>query len=147
MSSLDELLDAAVERVETERDTETVEVLIGGELWIFRFAVLDGVTWANVIAVNPMRPGSNIDARFGYNYDGAAVTAAPLSGVRVVDDESQALTAEQWSKVIKALSGHDFQKVTNAVWLLNEIAPGRRVSAAKKALTDATKKKAPSQES
>lgn len=129
----DALLDAAIERRTAEPVTETVDVLVGVEVWSLRFSEMDALEWANVIALNPQRPGSNIDRQFGYNYDGAAMTAAPLSGVRVDGETVLKLSESQWVKVFRAISGHDFEKLSNAVWGLNEIQPMRRLAEAKKA--------------
>lgn len=69
------------------------------------------------------------------------MTAAPLSGARVDGDTVTELTAEQWLKLFKAISGHDFEKMSNAVWGLNEIHPMRRLAQAKKALAVVPAKK------
>tara|TARA_R110002124_G_scaffold5003_5_gene31472 strand:+ start:1832 stop:2260 length:429 start_codon:yes stop_codon:yes gene_type:complete len=138
--SVDEELDAVIESRNVEPETETVDVMVGKSLWTLKFQELDGLDWANVIALNPLRPGVNIDRQFGYDYDGAAMTAAPLSGVRVTADGTEALSSEQWKKLFKTLAGHDFTKVANAVWALNEINPMRRLAKAKKALADVSAK-------
>lgn len=144
MKDFDALLDEAVEARSAKPETETVDVLINGTVVTLRFSEMSSLDWANVIAVNPQRLGSPIDRQFGYNYDGAAITASPTCGVRVEGDSESKMTAEQWEKLFKVMAGHDFQKITNAIWALNEISPMRRLAEAKKKLVAGSKRKSSS---
>lgn len=141
MSDFDALLDEAVETRSEKLETETVEVLVNQTVVTLRFSEMAAKDWADVIAVNPQRLGSPIDRQFGYNYDGAAITASPKCGVRVEGDSESKMTAEQWEKLFGVIAGHDFQKITNAVWSLNEISPMRRLAEAKKKLLAGSKRK------
>lgn len=130
MTSIDDLIAASTS---AEPETETVEVLIGGELVALKFAEMQGEVWAGITVRNPPRLDVPLDMAKGYNIHSATQVAAAESGVRVDGDTETKLTEKQWRGIWKALSGADFQTVIDTVWSLNEWAPSQRVEAAKKA--------------
>jgi len=140
---------AAVQSV--ERPWADVPVMINNHLHMFRFVQMDGAEWAAEADKHPARPGVGIDERYGYNLRSLIKGAAPLCGFRLVDGVpvalrvdpivkgSKAARVDEWASVWKAISGHDFQRVTDAIWSLNEYLPQKAVEAAKKALDDSVK--------
>lgn len=135
--SFDDDLNAAVKG---EREFRDVDVLVGKKLHTLRFRQIDGLLWAAHADKNPARPDVLVDARYGYNLRGIVMSVAPISGVRLEGDKEVELTAEQWKKLFKSLDGAGFQRVSDAVWDLNEYTPGQQVEAAKKALSGSKKK-------
>lgn len=142
MSFKDDLVAAKKKRA-TEPETQTVDVVLNGNLVVLKFTVMDSMDWANTTARFPMRPNTAIDARYGYNVHGVARAAAPLCGVRVEDgkdvplgvtrDEKGKVVESEWEDLFDALSGHEFTVVASAIWGLNEWGPSARIEAAKKA--------------
>lgn len=145
MSDLDALLDAAIERRTTDPETETVEVMVGDSTLVLKFTEMDSTEWANVIAVNPLRPSSAIDRRYGHNYHASARMAAPECGVRVDGDAETKLTLEQWEKLFKAIAPRDFNNIASAILSLNDFGPEQRLATAKKAsaVVSAKKRRSP----
>jgi len=143
MSDLDALLDAAKERKTAEPDSRTHEVLIGEDVWTLRFDAMDSRAWGDVTAANPLRPDSPIDRRYGYDFNGAARSAAPLCGVRVVDGKDESLTPAQWEKVFDIISGGESNKIASDIFEMNDFAPAQRLATRKKALAAAQKQKRP----
>jgi len=143
VSDLDAALDAAIAKRTAEPVTETVEVLVGDEVWFLRFEEMYSGTWADICASSPIRVDAPLDRNYGYNFTVATEKAAPLSGVRLVDGVVETLTSEQWSKLFAVLSGHDRSSVQDAVFKLNEFDPAQRLARAKKALRVASKQKRP----
>jgi hypothetical protein len=94
-----------------------------------RFTRLDGEKWSNITAAHPMRIDVALDRNYGYNFDAVSKSAAILSGVRLSDDGEEELTPEQWERLFKRLSGHDFRQIIDAVWTLNEYAPSQHIEA------------------
>ena len=137
---------AAAQDVEAPRID--VDVLVNKKLYTLRFRQMDGLEWASEVDRHPARPGVMLDARYGYNLRSLVKGAAPKCGVRVDGDAelplrvdpfvkgSQTARVDEWALVLKAISGHDFQRITDAIWALNEKFPEDAVKAAKKALSD-----------
>jgi hypothetical protein len=126
-----------------------VLVLVNKKPHTLRFRPMDGLAWAAETDRHAPRPGVLIDTKYGYNIRTLTKGAAEQSGVRVVDGEERPLrvdpfdpehpTAErvnEWESLFKAVSGHDFKRITNAVWFLNEYEPQEAVKAAGKELAD-----------
>lgn len=142
MTSFDELAAIQAGRKSHNR---TVDVEFGGELLTLRFEEIRGDLWAGITARNPMREDAPLDVQCGYNVLTASREAAILSGVRVVDDETETLTPEQWAtllgapstgevpEVLPALVGNDYRRTIDAIWLVNEYDPIGRRDALKKA--------------
>lgn len=132
MTSFDELLLKAKTAKEADPNTALAEVLLGGELVTFRFSELDGDAWSEIAIRNPPRLDVEIDRKRGYNVHTASQAAAVVSGVRLVDGEGVALTAEQWTALWPLLSGHEFTTICDTVWSLNVWQPSERLEQAKK---------------
>jgi hypothetical protein len=127
-----------------------VLVLINSKPHLFRFRQMDGMAWAAETDRHPPRPNVAVDAAYGYNIRSLTKGAAPQCGVLVVDGEERKLRVDppvkpkrgekvtkrvdQWEQVFQALSGHDFKRITDAIWSLNEYLPEKAVKAAGKAL-------------
>jgi len=133
MTSLNDLLEAA--KAAPAPTSDPIDVVIGGELVTLQFSRADGKRWAAVCARNPMRIDTPIDRSYGYNFHAAAIEISAETGVRLVDGGPEKLTAEQWRAIFadNVLSGHDFERIVDAVWALNEWAPQQKVAALKKA--------------
>ncbi|MBT2502978.1 hypothetical protein [Curtobacterium sp. ISL-83] len=129
-----------------------VLVLINSKPYTLRFRAMDGIEWAAETDRHPARPGVLVDARYGYNLRSLIRAAAPRCGVLVDGDEERTLRVDpiipetpgmppqkrvdEWADVFKAISGHEFQRVTDAIWSLNEYFPQQEIEAAGKALAD-----------
>lgn len=127
-----------------------VLVLINSNPYLLRFRPMDGMEWAAETDLHPPRPNVAIDRAYGYNIRSLTKGAAPQSGVLVVDGEERKLRVDppvqrkrgekapervdEWGALFKALSGHDFKRITDAIWSLNEYLPEKAVEAAGKAL-------------
>ncbi|WP_442575867.1 hypothetical protein ACSBPH_01570 [Microbacterium sp. F51-2R] len=115
------------DRAQAELEAFDDEVL--KSLITLKFTRLDGERWSNLTAANPMRVDVALDRNYGYNFDAVSKTAAMLTGVRLSDDGEELLTPEQWDRLFKRLSGHDFRLIIDAVWTLNEYAPSQHIEA------------------
>jgi hypothetical protein len=130
-----------------------VLVLINKKPYTLRFRPMDGLEWAAETDRHPARPGVLVDTRYGYNLRTLTRAAAPRSGVVVVDGEERTLRVDpivqqlpgmpkpparvdEWADIFRAISGHEFQRITDAIWSLNEYGPQEAVEAAGKALAD-----------
>ena len=135
MTSIDELLAKAKTDAETPPQSDPIDVLIGGELVTLVFARADGKAWAGECARYPMRLGVKIDEAYGYDFHRVVMAISPTTGKQLVDGVESVLTEEQWQGIYAegVLSGHDFEKIADAVWALNEWGPQSRVAALKKA--------------
>lgn len=109
-----------------------VDVELGGKLLPFRFYPLSGEDWAEITALCPIRLGSEIDMKYGYNFNAACRLSAPKSGRLVDGDEEQSLDDAQWAGLFSKLPGHAVKLIHSAIWELNEYAPEVRVAHAKK---------------
>lgn len=126
---------AAPPQVTTERtdaataDLESFDAEVLKSLVTLKFTRLDGQRWALLTSANPMRIDVALDRSYGYNYDAVTEAATRISGVRVDDEGEHELTAEQWGRLQRVLSGHDVQVIRDAVWTLNEYEPAQHVEA------------------
>ena len=144
MSDFDSDLAAAKEKRVTAPNTETVEVLLNGHLVTLKFTEMDPMDWAEITSRNPVRLGAPIDRQYGYNVHGACRAAAAKCGVRVENgtdvplalkrDSAGKVIGSQWNDLLSTISGHEFGKVADVIFGLNEWDPQRRLDDAKKAL-------------
>lgn len=143
MSDFKTALAAAKGKRAAEPITKTVQVMVGDQLTMLKFAELPATQWADIGAANPVRPGVVIDAQYGYNIHSACRVAAAVSGVRVEDDVDVPLAVErdktgrvissEWDDLFEVISGHEFGLIADAIWELNEWGPQLRLGEAKKA--------------
>jgi len=138
MSLLDELLVSAEE--ETIPST-TVDVSLAGKLITLRFEQLGGVQWAEITAKSPARAESPIDRRYGYNFQAAALKAAPLCGAVIEDGVPVKYEGKKWAALFAKLPGSDISAVCSAIWALNQWEPEQRLEALKKARLVVSEKK------
>jgi hypothetical protein len=121
-----------------------VDVLLNGVLYLFRFKKMSGLDWASESDKYPARPGVLLDMRYGYNLRALTEGVAPLCGVRVDGDEEVPLIVEtvsrenpdavdEWADLFAGIDGSTFQRISDAIWDLNEYGPSQAVEAAKKA--------------
>jgi hypothetical protein len=135
-----------------EKPFADVPVMVNGNLHTFRFTQMEGADWAAEADKYPIRPGVMIDQRYGYNLRALIKGIAPKCGARLVDGELVELRVDppaakgdrkprvdEWAMLFKAINGFDFQRVSDAIWSLNEWLPQQAVEAAKKALDDSAK--------
>ena len=126
-------------------DTETIGVSLGDQLVTLKFKALPSTEWTAITGVHPPRPDNPLDMNYGYNWHASADDAAVLSVVRVEDgndvpfEHSDATdgteAVDEWAELLSFLSSPDLTQIRNAVWGLNEFAPGARTEALKKAST------------
>lgn len=114
---------AALEAFE-EHESQVQKALV-----TLKFGRLPGAEWALLTTAYPMRMDVALDRHYGYNYDAVSEKAAQKSGVRVDGDAETPLTAEQWERLFKVLSGHDVQQIRDTVWTLNEYEPAQHLEA------------------
>lgn len=114
-----------------------VPVMVGGAVHVFRFSQMGGLEWASETDKFPPRLDTAVDSTYGYNIRDLTRSTAPLSGVRVEGDREVPVSADEWDALFDAISGHDFQKVTDAIWSLNEYNPQAAVTKAMDALKKA----------
>lgn len=100
-----------------------------GALKTLRFTRLEGDKWAELTSRHPVRIDVPMDRHYGYNYDAVCGAAAMLSGVLVEGDEVVSLSAEQWARLLKVLSGNEVGLIRDAVFTLNEYEPSKRLDA------------------
>ena len=115
--------DAAAAALEAF-DDEVLKSLV-----TLRFTRMDGDKWALLTSAYPMRLDVALDRHYGYNYDAVSEMAARKSGTQVDDAGQHELTDEQWTRLLKLLSGHDVSAIRDAVWSLNEYEPSKHVEA------------------
>ena len=144
MTNLDEMLDDALKRKTEDPNVADAIVKVGDKSLTFRFTEMEPQVWAGCTLASIARNGVVIDALFGYDVTAAAVKAAPLSGVQIVDGSPVDLTPAQWSKLFGVLESAGFNSISDAVLAVNEDAQLQRMEQAKKALGDASKRKRPS---
>jgi len=139
MSFLEDLAAAK----DAPRPTLDVVVLLNGTQYVLRFTRMSGIDWGNLVDKHPPRIGKGkqeaagvaddaavlLDIRYGYNVRAVTREACTLSGV-VVDGEP--LTADQWTETLTALDGAAHQRITDAIFDLNEYGPQAEVDAARK---------------
>jgi len=129
MSLLDDAFEAAADEVTPHID---VDVSLGGKHIPLRFYRLDGEKWAEITSMAPMRLGSVIDRRYGYNFQAASRLAAPESGRVIEDDVEVTYDDAKWDQLFKKLAGHSVKLIHSAIWQLNEYDPEVAVADAKK---------------
>lgn len=109
-----------------------------------RFTELPAPQWAEVVSRSPVRLDVDMDKHYGFNSDQATLLAAPLSGAWVEGEDTFALSAEEWTDMLGyrdeagefqqgAISGNELRRIGDAIFELNEFAPGLRLEQAKKA--------------
>lgn len=109
-----------------------------------RFTRLPGDKWADITARCPVRVDAPIDRQYGYNMQAASMIAAPLCGVRVDGDEEIPLTVtaatedtpavNEWADLFTTITGHEFIRIMDAIYEMNEYAPAERINSLKKQL-------------
>jgi hypothetical protein len=114
-----------------------VDVTVNGNLHTLRFVQMDPLEWASEADRHPARPGVMIDSRYGYNLRSLVKAVAPQTGSLFDDGESRPI--EDWPALLKLIAGNGFQRVTDAVWSLNEYLPEKAVEEAKKARANSAK--------
>lgn len=126
-----------------------VRVLINKKPHTLRFRAMDGLAWAAETDRHIPRPGVLIDSKYGYNIRTLTKGAAVQSGVLLVDGEERPLRVDpfdpenptadrvnEWEALFKVVTGHDFKRITDAIWFLNEYGPQQAIEAAGKELAD-----------
>jgi len=115
-----------------------------------RVHALPGDVWADIEARSPARPGAAGDARYGYNTQGAALKALPLSAGWLIDGEVVPLVVspevpaagdtpavpavDEWRDLFSTISGTEAATLESAVWELNVANPQVAIADIKKAL-------------
>lgn len=132
--------DPAVVKVQKKLDALITES--AGALVTLRFTSLPGSQWADITARCPVRLDAPIDRQYGYNMQAASTFAAPLCGVRVEDGVEVPLlvtpaasgvpAVDEWADLFTTITGHEFIRIMDAIYELNEYAPAQRIAQAKK---------------
>jgi len=112
-----------------------------------RFTQLSGDKWGEITSRCPVRLDAPIDRSYGYNMQQASTMAAPLCGVAVDDDGTEVSlvvseatadspAVDEWADLFATITGHEFIRVMDAIYELNEWAPGERINTLKKQLAN-----------
>lgn len=102
------------------------------------FERLPGDLWTDITIRHPARLDASVDVNYGYNLDDVskAVAKAKRGGHsfawRLEGGSPAVLTDEQWEDVFTLMSGHEFNQVRDAIFILNEFGPAQRLAEAKK---------------
>ena len=122
---------------------QDVPVVLGGKLHTLRFKQMNGLAWAAETDKYPPRLETTIDTTYGYNIRDLTRGTAPMSGFRLEGEQEMPLAEHEWDALFEAITGHDFQKITDAIWALNEYDPqaavAKAMEAQKKALARSSK--------
>lgn len=111
---------------------------------MFRFKKMDAFEWASECDNYPIRPTVRLDRAYGYNLRTLTIGVAPLCGVRMEGDTEVPLRVDppktkgrvdEWRSLFKAIDGDQFQRISDALFELNQYGPQQAVEAAKKALS------------
>jgi hypothetical protein len=97
-----------------------------------RFTKLDGLAWADLTAIYAPRENSAFDQQLGYNHHAAAIHAAKVNGVELVDGETRSIDDDDWSTILEVASGWDVENIVTAVLELNVFHASRAVGRLKK---------------
>ena len=127
MSFKDDLAAASA----APKDYADAEVTVNGTLYTLRFEQMDPVEWASEVDKHPARPNVLLDMRYGYFLRSLVKAVAPLTG-KVLDGD-EFVDVEDWPALFKSIGGYGMQRVTDAIWAVNERGPEMAVEAAKKA--------------
>lgn len=129
---VDALIRKAKDQV-VEPVTGDHEVVIAGELVVFRFTKMEPMGWRELVGAYPPRSGVVRDMNLGYNYDKAP---EGFPNVAVVDgDNVTVLDGEQWRALFGMLESPDIFAISTLLWGMHEFDPAQAVVEAKKALT------------
>ncbi len=146
---LEKLNGLLVDAQTSEPDrSDPVKIMLGGEPVELVFERIDGKLWAQQCAKYPPRLDVPIDRNYGYNFHQVVISVTPESGRLVTDDGLVPLDEDHWRGIFAdgVLSGHDFQRIVDAVWSVNEWGPQEKVRALSKASARASKQNSGSPE-
>src|SRR5439155_26613911 len=101
-------------------------------LIVLRFSKMLAEDWAELVARCPQRLDVPVDRMYGYNVHAVGRAAAAASGARITADGDEQLTDSQWDRLFALLSGHEFSRIVDAIFDLNEYGPEQRIAEAKK---------------
>lgn len=129
---------------ELAEQIEAEQAAAAGGVVTLRFTRMAGNDWSAITARCPARLDAPIDAQYGYNMQKACEMAAPLCGVSVEDGVEIPLVVtkatesepavNEWADLFATISGHEFGKIMDAIYGLNEYDPVLSLAEAKKAL-------------
>lgn len=129
---------------ETQAELDALIEESVGAVATLRFKQLPGSVWADISGRCPVRVDAELDTHYGYNMHKAAMLAAPLSGVWVVDGEEIPLRVEnatqdtpavdEWADLFATCAGSEAVAIHDAIFDLNVYGPQVRIYDAKKAL-------------
>lgn len=97
-----------------------------------QFTKLEGLAWAELTAQYTARDNSAFDQDLGYNHHAAAIHAAKLNGVELIDGETRAIDDDDWATILEVASGWDVENIVTAVLRLNVMIAATRVARLKK---------------
>ena len=132
------LEDVAAAKAAPKETSSPVPVIVNGSLYELVFERADGDVWAECVSRHPVREGSLIDRRYGYNFNSVVLEMAPKTG-RLAD--GTVIPGEVWADLIPSLAGAEISAVTDAIWALNEWNPAQEIEKAKKALKAGSRRK------
>jgi len=93
---------------------------------------LEGLAWAELTAQYPARDNSAFDQDLGYNHHAAAIHAAKVNGVELVDGEMREIDDDDWDTILEVASGWDVENIVTVVLRLNVMIAANRVARLKK---------------
>lgn len=126
-------LDDVKAVAEKGKPSKTVEVALNGKVYELKFYRADGDAWAECVARHPARLDSQIDVRFGYNFNAVVLDIGATTARILEDGEEAEIPEDVWESFVRSLSGHEVGKIADSVWALNEWDPIQEIERAKKA--------------
>lgn len=128
----DERLTQASPAAKLRKQIDDLEEREREHMHTLRFAKLTPLQWADITALYEPRDGSHFDHSLGYNHHAAAIHAAKLNGVEVVDDKVVPLDDDDWAAILEVASGWDIENVVTVVLDLNVLHASRAIGRLKK---------------
>lgn len=103
---------------------QVIPVELGGELVDITLIKVDGPTWADLTAMSPLRPDSQLDLNIGYNVD-AVAKLYPIGHVLV---GGEPVEQETWLDILTVLEGPSLKLIAAALWGMNQNDPEKLVA-------------------
>jgi hypothetical protein len=114
------IAQARAQAAETRQ--ETVDTVLGEEPISITLTKVDGLTWVNLTAIRPPRPGSQSDLIIGYDVDNIA-GVYPADHVRI---NGEPIEQDAWAEVVELLESPARKLIAAALWGMHEHEPKRR---------------------
>lgn len=116
-----ERLGAKSSATKARQALEKLDAELRDRLLTIRVFALEGTEWAALKAKHKPRDGNAQDRAQGFNIEAVSRQALLKAGKRVVGDALKDVTAGQWEKLFKKISGGDFETLIYATFGVNQL--------------------------